>query len=125
MEPRGCNRWQLVANAKPQKPRTSRKTLPWVATGCGKNLGCAWICSPLRPRVRLRGWGCASELEPDVVLGEAGRRRARRDDVAQLRQLELEVERIAAGEPVEHRGHPPGEMFRAPDSPQAIRRVRV
>src|ERR671923_199758 len=59
-------------------------------------------------------------LEPDVVLGERGRRPLRRADVGELCELELDVEVVATLEPVQHRGHEPGEMLRPPDTPQRL-----
>jgi len=66
-----------------------------------------------------------SSSRPDVVFGEARRCGIRRDDVAKLRELKLDVERIVARKPVQHRGHPVREVLGAPDAPQAIRRIRI
>src|SRR5215218_8227693 len=59
-------------------------------------------------------------LEPDVVLGQGRRSPLRRADVRKLRELKLDVERIAALEPVQHRGHEPGEVLGAPDAPERV-----
>src|SRR5690349_16227342 len=64
-------------------------------------------------------------LEPHVVLGEARRRGARAGDVAELGELEAMVERVVAGCAVQHGRHPPGEMFDAPDAPEAGGGVRL
>src|SRR6187200_2635458 len=63
--------------------------------------------------------------QADVVLGERGRARARAGDVAQLRALELVLERVLPGRAVQHRGHPPGEVLDAPDPLQALLRVAL
>ena len=59
MEPRGCNRWQAVANAVSAKRGRQAKPLPWVATGCREeymvNRASAVSCHPLREVPSLRG----------------------------------------------------------------------
>src|SRR5215213_11998164 len=67
-------------------------------------------------------------LEPDVVLRQRGRRRARAADVGELRVLELRLERVLAGRAVQHRRHPVREVLDAPDPAQAalgVARQRV
>src|ERR671918_3090517 len=51
-----------------------------------------------------------------VVLREGGRGGGRGRYVAQLRQLELDVERLPLRLQVEHVRHPPGEVLAAPDA---------
>src|SRR5215211_847171 len=106
-----------AADEKPRSAAISSITGGTLATGMRRFSPARTIpaasstASPLDP------------LEPDVVLRQRGRRRRRRGDVRELRELQLHVERVAALEPVQHRGHPPREVLRAPDAAQDLRRV--
>src|SRR4029453_18581471 len=50
-----------------------------------------------------------------VVLGQHFRGRGRTREHLQLGDLPAQVEIGRVGEPVQHRGHPPGEVLRPPD----------
>src|SRR4029453_15698329 len=67
----------------------------------------------------------ATKPRPDLVPREGGRPLLRRAHVGKLRELELGVERVAALEPVEHRGHEPREVLRAPDAAYRVGRVAL
>ena len=60
---------------------------------------------------------------PGVVLGQPGRAGLAAGDPAELRELQLLVERVVRG--VQHRGHPPGEVGAAPDPSERGVGVRV
>src|SRR5215207_2775313 len=106
-----------TAVEKPRSSAISSITGGTLATGMRR-------LSPARTRPAASSAGNPLDaLEPDVVLRERGRRSRRRGDVGELRELELRVEGVASLEPVEHRRHPPGEMLRAPDAAQHLRRV--
>src|SRR5829696_2549642 len=106
-----------TAVEKPRSSAISSITGGTLATGMRR-------LSPARTRPAASSAGNPLDaLEPDVVLRERGRRPRRRGDVGELRELELHVESVASLEPVEHRRHPPGEVLRAPDAAQHLRRV--
>src|SRR5215212_345673 len=76
------------------------------------------------PRARIPSHSPGSDTgQPDVVLGQRRRARPRARDVAQLRGLELALERVLPGRAVQHRGHPPREVLDAPHPAQARLRV--
>src|SRR5215203_21060 len=66
-----------------------------------------------------------SVLEADVVLGERGRRLVRGADVSQLGELKFEVEGVASLGRVQHRRHPPREVFGTPDAAQRVFGVTI
>src|SRR5580693_5260468 len=57
--------------------------------------------------------------QSDVVFGKAGRGRGRTRDITQLRELQVLLEHVVAGIAMQHRGHPPREMFAAPHAQEA------
>src|SRR5207249_1460655 len=88
--------------------------------------GCAGTPAVCKQATRSEGGITAGSysVEADVVLGERGRGGLGACHVPELRELQPQVEQVVA-EAVQHRGHPPGEVLRSPDAPQALRRVTV
>src|SRR3954464_4948953 len=93
---RAPSRWRAAG------PRECRERIATDRPSTPATAGLTWEAR------RLAQW------EPDVVVGEGLGRGGGAGDHLQLGELTTQIEIRGVGEPVQHGGHPPGEVLRPP-----------